>query len=430
VECAAPAVGDDDGDAGSFAALGLSAGVVRALDSAGITSPFPIQARTIRHAMAGRDICGKAPTGSGKTLAFGLPLIELTARSRPRKPGALVLVPTRELAAQVARTLAPIARTRGLRVAAIFGGVSVRRHSVELQRGVDIVVATPGRLNDLLDRGDLDLGDVRVAVLDEADQMADMGFLPQVEHILRQVPGPFQVLLFSATLDGDVDRLIRRYQHDPVSVEVETDAEQEAARSFRFVAVEDSEKAQVAAAIVSGPGRSLLFVRTQRAADRLGRQLDQLGVRAGVLHGGISQPGRERVLRDFAAGSRPVVVATNVAARGLHVDGVDTVVHYDPPDDDKAFVHRSGRTARAGASGLVVTLVLWHQVRDVDALRARAGLREAIVGMDSSDPRLRDLAAWEPPLDAEAPTPAPAPEVTHQRRSWAPGRPRRSFARR
>lgn len=428
MERAAPAVCDDDGDTGSFAALGLSAGVVRALDAAGITSPFPIQARTIRHAMAGRDICGKAPTGSGKTLAFGLPLIELTTRSRPRKPGALVLVPTRELAAQVARTLAPIGRTRGLRVAAIFGGVSVRRHSAELQRGVDIVVATPGRLNDLLDRRDLDLDDVRVAVLDEADQMADMGFLPQVEHILRQVPGPFQVLLFSATLDGDVDRLIRRYQHDPVSVEVETDAEQEAARSFRFVAVEDSQKAHVAAAIVAGPGRSLLFVRTQRAADRLGRQLDQLGVRAGVLHGGISQPGRERVLRDFAAGSRPVVVATNVAARGLHVDGVDTVVHYDPPDDDKAFVHRSGRTARAGASGLVVTLVLWHQVRDVDALRARAGLREPIVGMDAGDPRLRDLAAWEPPLDAEAPAPVSA--VTHQRRSWTPGRPRRSFARR
>jgi superfamily II DNA/RNA helicase len=404
---------------------------VRALASAGISEPFPIQQQTIGEALAGRDVCGKAPTGSGKTLAFGLPMVERVQRSRPGRPAAIVLVPTRELAAQVARTLAPIARAKGLRIAAIFGGVPISRHVEELRRGLDIAVATPGRLNDLLERGDVALGDVSMAVIDEADQMADMGFLPQVEAILRHIPGTPQVLLFSATLDGEVDRLVRRYQHDPALVAVEADPEDAGKAVHRFIAVEDHEKPAVAASIAAGPGRSLLFVRTQRAADRLGRQLERLGVRAGILHGGISQPGRERVLREFSNGSRPVVVATNVAARGLHVDGIETVIHYDPPDDDKAFLHRSGRTARAGASGLVVTLVLWHQLKEVDGLRARSGLRETIVGMDAADPRLRDLTAWEPPLDAERPATALATPA--RRDAWTAGgrgRARRGFGRR
>ncbi|MGD9935006.1 MAG: DEAD/DEAH box helicase [Dehalococcoidia bacterium] len=378
-----------------------------ALKAAGITSPFPIQTLTIGPALEGRDICGKAPTGSGKTLAFGLPMIERTRRATPRRPRALVLVPTRELANQAAESLAPIARMRGLKVAPIYGGVPIRRHGEWLRMGIDIVIATPGRLNDLIERGEVSLADVGTVVVDEADQMADMGFMPQVRFALDQVTGPHQTMLFSATLDGEVDKLVRRYQNDPVTLEVEINADQIEAVSQRFIAVQDHEKVAVAADIVAGPERSLLFVRTQRGADRLGQQLERLGLRAGVLHGGISQGQRERTLRAFAQGHAPVLVATNVAARGLHVDDVNIVIHYDPPEEDKVFVHRSGRTARAGASGVVVTLVLWDQLRDVDALRARAGLRETIVGMSPGDPRLADLASWEPPLeDIVAPPPA------------------------
>lgn len=325
-----------------------------------------------------------------------------------------MLVPTRELANQAAESLAPIARMRGLKVAPIYGGVPIRRHAEWLRMGIDIVIATPGRLNDLIERGEVSLADVATVVVDEADQMADMGFMPQVRFALDQVTGPHQTMLFSATLDGEVDKLVRRYQNDPITLEVEINADQIEAVSQRFIAVQDHEKVAVAADIVAGPERSLLFVRTQRGADRLGQQLERLGIRAGVLHGGISQGQRERTLRAFAQGHAPVLVATNVAARGLHVDDVNIVVHYDPPEEDKVFVHRSGRTARAGASGVVVTLVLWDQLRDVDSLRARAGIRETIVGMSPGDPRLADLAAWEPPLEDVVP-PAPA-SVSFQRR--------------
>lgn len=383
----------------SFASIGIAPDLVATLAKAGIASPFPVQAATIPDVLAGRDVSGKARTGSGKTLAFGLPLIMRTRRAEPRRPRAVVLVPTRELASQVVDNLSPLAATRGLRIAAIVGGVSLPGQRQRLRGGVDIVVATPGRLNDLLEREDASMADVEIAVLDEADQMADLGFLPQVRRILDRIGRSHQTLLFSATLDGEVDALVRRYQHEPVRHEVPTPEEEETAMLHRFVGVEEAHRVAVTARIAAGPERTLLFVRTQRGADRLARQLDGAGVRAGVIHGGLSQPRRERALADFARGRVPVLVATNIAARGIHVDGVDTVVHHDPPEDAKTYLHRSGRTARAGASGLVVTLVGPEQRRDVDLLRRQAGVREAIVPMTPDDGRLDALADWAPPLE-------------------------------
>ncbi|HEX6032336.1 MAG TPA: DEAD/DEAH box helicase, partial [Tepidiformaceae bacterium] len=382
-----------------FARLGLSRDLVDALKKMGINEPFPVQELTIPDALAGRDVCGKARTGSGKTLAFGLPLLELTPRSAPRRPHSLILAPTRELANQIAENLISLGRTRGTRVATIYGGASMNRQVMQLRAGADIVVATPGRLYDLLDRGALTVADVRIVVIDEADQMADFGFLPQVERILDQIEGRHQTLLFSATLSGDVDRLIRRYQHDPVFHEVATEPEEVPTMQHRFIAVANEHKVPVAASIASGPNRTLFFVRTQRGADRLSRLLGREGIEAGILHGGISQPRRERALKAFADGRLPVLVATNIAARGIHVDGVDIVVHFDPPEDSKTYLHRSGRTARAGASGVVVTLVQPEQHRDVDILRREAGLRQAIVPMEAGDVRLADLEGWQPPME-------------------------------
>ena len=392
----------------TFAELGISKDVVALLTKAGITTPFPIQELTIPDALAGRDICGKARTGSGKTLAFGLPMLERTTTSRPKHPKALVLVPTRELANQIVDVLAPLCGARKLWIGTIFGGASMYRQVEMLRAGLDIVVATPGRLNDLLDRGHVILDETTMVVLDEADQMADMGFMPQVERILEQVEGEHQTLLFSATLDGDVDKLVRRYQKEPIFQEVEADPEEEETMSHRFIGVQEAEKVAVAASIAAGPERTLMFVRTQRGADRLALQLDKEGVRAEALHGGLSQPKRERVLRSFANGSAPVLVATNLAARGLHVDDVNIVVHFDPPEEHKTYIHRSGRTARAGAAGVVVTLVTPAQTRDMDVLRRTAGLRETIVPMNATDPRLADLTAWEPPLEDHSAKPVRA----------------------
>ncbi|MEX0782807.1 MAG: DEAD/DEAH box helicase [Dehalococcoidia bacterium] len=391
----------------AFSELGLSGDIAAVLSKQGITEPFPIQALTIPDALAGRDICGKARTGSGKTLAFGLPTVELTPRCGPRAPHAIILAPTRELANQIATNLRPFANLRGLRVAAIFGGASMYRQTSELRSGVDILVATPGRLNDLLERGELSVAKAGIVVVDEADQMADFGFLPQVERILDRIEGKHQTMLFSATLSGDVDRLIKRYQHDPVYHEVAIDPDEEVTMQHRFIGVADAEKVQLAANLASGPGRTLLFTRTQRGADRLARLLDREGVAAGVLHGGVSQPRRERALKAFSDGRSPVLVATNIAARGIHVDNVETVVHFDLPEDAKTYLHRSGRTARAGASGLVVTLVQDSQQQDARVLRRDAGVREAIVPMKPDDVRLRDLLAWEPPLEEHAPVRQP-----------------------
>src|SRR5487761_2577650 len=309
----------------SFFSLGVSPKLCAALGRAGIKEPFPVQVLTIPDALAGRDVCGKARTGSGKTLAFGLPLIERTARTQPPQPQSIVLVPTRELASQVVAALAPLAAYLNVRVTAVYGGVSLNRQSQILRAGVDIVVATPGRLNDLLQRGDASMAAVRMVVLDEADQMADLGFMPQVERILGQIPGEHQTLLFSATLDGAVDQLVKRHQKDPVFHEFVSTEDDEVTMTHRFIGVADEEKVGVAADIAAGPGRTLMFVSTQRGAERLVRQLDVKGVAAGVIHGGLSQPKRERALHAFASGQNSVLVATNVAARGIHVDGVDIV---------------------------------------------------------------------------------------------------------
>jgi len=380
----------------TFATLGLSPDVVRALTAAGITDPFPIQALTIADGLAGRDVCGKAKTGSGKTLAFGLPMIQRTEKAAPCRPRALVLVPTRELALQVSDALAPIAAARDRTVGVLYGGAAVERQISALQAGLDIAVATPGRLIDLLDRGALKLSDVDFVVIDEADRMADMGFLPQVEWVLRKLDHPAQTLLFSATLDGDVRYLIRHYLHDPVHHEVVSTQATVEEMEHRFLAVHQMDKVKVTAAIARGANRTLVFVRTKRGADRLVLQLRREGVQAHAIHGDLRQSLREKALKDFAAGTQQVLVATDVAARGIHVDAIDVVVHYDPPEDQKGYLHRSGRTARAGVAGVVATLVLWDQMLHVERLQKRLGVHQPIVEVFSNDTRLADLAAWDP----------------------------------
>jgi superfamily II DNA/RNA helicase len=346
------------------------------LAARGITTPRPVQARTLPDALAGRDVLGRAETGSGKTLAFGLPLLLRTAagsdQRRPRQPRGLVLVPTRELADQVHGELQPLAAVLGLRLLAVYGGVSIGRHVERLRRGTDIVVATPGRLQDLLSQGACSLEAVAIAVVDEADHMADMGFLPAVTSLLDRVPPGGQRLLFSATLDGQVDTLVRRYLSDPARHQVGPTAVAASQMDHQIRSVQASDKVAVAAELAGGPGRTLVFVRTKHRAARLARQLAHAGVRAGALHGNLAQPARARALAAFAAGTVPVLVATDIAARGLHVDGVDLVVHFDPPTEPKAYLHRSGRTARAGAAGTVVTLVLPEQTTAVATLHRRA----------------------------------------------------------
>ncbi|MDP9070060.1 MAG: DEAD/DEAH box helicase [Actinomycetota bacterium] len=387
-------------------ALGVSPDLVAALAAKGITEAFPIQALTIPDALAGRDVCGKAKTGSGKTLAFGLPLLERTEKAEPRRPHSLVLVPTRELASQVHEVLAPLGRVRGRRVVAVYGGASMEAQIKALRRGADIVIATPGRLIDLTERGELSVEAIRHIVLDEADRMADMGFLPQVEWFLRRIRGEHQTMLFSATLDGDVDHLVRRHLRDPVRHEVESLSPTVDEMQHRFLKVHQMDKAKVAAAIARNRARTLVFVRTKRGADRLAQQLAKEGLNVGAIHGDLGQGQRERALRQFSEGKLPVLVATDVAARGIHVDAIDVVVHYDPPEDAKAYLHRSGRTARAGEAGVVCTLVLWDQQLDVERIQKRIGVRQPLVEVFSNDARLADLSAWDPATEA---VPADAP---------------------
>lgn len=397
----------EEASASSFGALGVAADLVQVLRTIGITEPTPVQQRVIPDMLAGRDVCGQAQTGSGKTLAFGLPLVERTASARPRRPHALVVVPTRELANQIAEALSPFAAARGLWLTAIYGGVSMLRQIQALHAGVDLVIATPGRLNDLLEREELSLADVSTVVLDEADQMADMGFLPQVERILRHIGPRTQVALFSATLDGEAGTLVRRYQHQPVRHAIAASEAPAETLEHRFIGVATEDKLAVSAQICGAAQRVLVFVRTAHGADRIARQLARAGLRVAALHGRMAQGRRERTLAEFASGQVPVLVATNVAARGLHVEGVDIVVHYDPPEDPKTYLHRSGRTARAGEAGLAVTLVLPEQARDVARLQREAGLDIRVVPMTERDPRLLDLAGWNPPRGSTAPGMAP-----------------------
>jgi superfamily II DNA/RNA helicase len=329
-------------------------------------------------------------------LAFGLPLIERTGKAAPGAPTSLVLVPTRELAVQVHENLVELGRVRDVRVAVVYGGQSLERQTRQLKDGVEIVVATPGRLIDLLDRKAVSLEAIGIVVLDEADRMADMGFLPQVEWVLRHVGGPHQTLLFSATLDGAVDVLVKRYQRDPVHHEVESRSITVEEMEHRFIKVHEMDKVKVAATISRSATRTMVFTRTKRTADRLVSSLTSEGVRAAAIHGDLPQKLRERALADFMEGKLGVLVATDVAARGLHIDDVDIVIHYDPPSDHKAYLHRSGRTARAGESGLVVTLVLWNEELEVKRMLPRIGVQQPLVEMFSNDPRLADLTAWDP----------------------------------
>src|SRR5690606_19066250 len=326
-----------------FAALGVPSELVEALHERGIDQPFPIQALTIADALAGRDVCGKAKTGSGKTLAFGLPVLATIPKAKPTRPTALALVPTRELAVQVCDELAPLGAQVDRQVVAIYGGARIEAQRRDLEKGADLVVATPGRMIDLLQQGDVSINDVGVVVIDEADRMADMGFLPQVEWILRQIGGQHQTLLFSATLDGVVDSLIKRYQRDPVMHEVQSTSVTVEQMVHHFLMVHQLDKVKVAAKMAQGAKRTIMFTRTKFGADRLARDLGKEGVRAAAIHGDLRQKHREKSLADFAAGKLPVLVATDVAARGIHIDDVDTVVHYDPPQDHKTYLHRSGR---------------------------------------------------------------------------------------
>ncbi|HLT69111.1 MAG TPA: DEAD/DEAH box helicase [Acidimicrobiales bacterium] len=386
----------------TFSALGVSSDLVAVLDEAGLTTAFPVQRLCIPDALAGRDVCGKAKTGSGKTLAFGIPLIERVKPASAKRPTGLVLVPTRELAIQVADVLKMLAEARSLRLVAVYGGAQMSKQISALEKGVEIVVATPGRLIDLIDRGVADLSDIGVVVIDEADRMADMGFMPQVEWVLRHIEGTHQTLLFSATLDGGIQGLVDRYQRDPVFHEVGSPTHTVDKMAHRFLLVHEMDKHRVAAAIARSASRCLVFTNTKRAADKLARQLEGEGVDAKAIHGDLRQEVRERALKRFANGKLRALVATDVAARGLDIDELDVVIQADPAPDPKTYLHRAGRTARAGATGLAVTLVLWNEELDVRRLKRRLGLDEPIVEMFSNDKRLADLASWNPAAEGAA----------------------------
>ncbi len=379
-----------------FRVLGVATDLATSLQERGIHTPFPIQALTIPDALAGRDVCGKAKTGSGKTLAFGLPLVENLSHAERRRVRGLVLVPTRELAVQVAKELRPLARVRGLELAPVYGGAAMEAQIKQIKAGLDIIVATPGRLIDLIDRQVVSVAKLEVVVVDEADRMADMGFLPQVEWILRHVDSRHQTLLFSATLDGAVDGLVRRYQTNPVRHEVQSRQVTVDEMQHRFVAVHEMDKVKVAAAIIRASNRTLVFSATRHGCDRLSRKLKAEDVRAEPIHGDLRQKARERSLARFSSGDIQALVATDVAARGLHIDDVDVVIHYDPPPDHKTYLHRSGRTARAGESGMAVTLSLWNEELEVKRLQRRLALDVPIVEMFSNDGRLDALDRWDP----------------------------------
>jgi superfamily II DNA/RNA helicase len=389
-------------DAG-FGTIGVSPDLCTALTEQGIAEPFPIQALVMPAALAGRDICGKAKTGSGKTLAFGIAAIERTKPANPRHPRALVLVPTRELAVQVAGVLSSLSGVRNLTVVTVYGGDSTRKQAAALGRKGDIVVATPGRLIDFLKRGEIYLDEVEMVVLDEADRMADMGFTPQVTWILRHLGDAHpQTMLFSATLDGDVDHIVKKYLVDAVHYEVESDQPTVDLMEHRFLKVHQMDKVNVAASIINGADRCLVFVRTKRGADRVAADLRREGVKVGVIHGDLPQKNRSRAMADFGSGAIHALVATDVAARGLDVKGVDVVIHYDPAEDHKAYLHRSGRTARAGKTGVAVSLVLWDQEREAEILQKRLGISQPMVEVFSNDDRLKDLAGWDPAVEAAA----------------------------
>ncbi|WP_344609994.1 DEAD/DEAH box helicase, partial [Streptomyces glaucus] len=424
-----PAVAD-------FAGLDMPAELLDTLTAQGVTTPFPIQAATLPNSLAGRDVLGRGRTGSGKTLAFGLALLARTAglRAAPKAPLALVLVPTRELAQQVTDALTPYAAAVNLRLATVVGGLSLTKQADALRRGAEVVVASPGRLNDLVERGDCVLDGVRITVLDEADQMTDMGFLPQITKLIRQVRPDGQRLLFSATLDRNIDRLVQQFLTDPVVHSVDPSAGAVTTMEHHVFHVQDeTEKKAVTTRIAARDGRVILFLDTKRSADRLAKRLLAVGVRAAALHGGRSQPQRNRTLEQFRNGQVTALVATNVAARGIHIDDLDLVVNVDPPADHKDYLHRGGRTARAGGSGSVVTLVLPDQKRDVTRLMSDAGVRPRTARIMSSDAELATITGAREPsgvaVTLEVPRPA-TPTAPRPARGTGTGSGRRSGRRR
>ncbi|WP_375429810.1 DEAD/DEAH box helicase [uncultured Friedmanniella sp.] len=406
---------------GDFAGLGLPPALVSALTAGGITSPFPIQTATIPDALKGRDVLGRGQTGSGKTLAFGLPMVTRLSGGTSTQPRGLVLVPTRELAMQVTDVLTPLARTAGLSTVLIAGGMSYTPQLRAFQRGVDIVVATPGRLIDLMDQNAVDLTRVEVVVLDEADHMADLGFMPAVTQILDTVPAGGQRMLFSATLDGAIDRLVRRYLSNPVTHEVDSSQASVTTMAHHLVYVAPHDKATLTAEIAGRGGRTVVFVRTQRGADRVAEQLRDAGVMAGALHGGLTQGARTRILSVFKEGDLPVLVATDVAARGIHVDEVGLVLQVDPPAGPKEYLHRAGRTARAGGTGVVVTLALPHQRREMTRLTSQAGVKpESLTGQPGD-------AAVATITGARQPSGVPVSSVDYERLIAPPRSNRKPF---
>ncbi|MEV6673071.1 DEAD/DEAH box helicase [Streptomyces sp. NPDC051162] len=413
----------------SFADLDMPNGLLATLTREGVTEPFPIQAATLPNSLSGRDVLGRGRTGSGKTLAFGLALLARTAgrRAEPGRPLALVLVPTRELAQQVTDSLSPYATAVNLRIATVVGGMSIGRQAQTLARGAEVLVATPGRLADLIQRGDCKLGDVRITVLDEADQMADMGFLPQVTKLLDQVDPDGQRMLFSATLDRNVDRLVRRFLSDPVTHSVDASVGAVSTMEHHLLFVTDADKKDAVTRIAAREGRVIMFVDTKRGADRLVKKLLSEGVRAGALHGGKSQPQRNRTLELFRTDQVTALIATNVAARGIHIDGLDLVVNIDPPMDHKDYLHRGGRTARAGESGTVVTLVLPEQRREMTRMMATAKITPNVVKTHPRDPELeRITGAREPSGVAVVIAPPAAAQPQGQQGAKKPSRSRGS----
>ncbi|MER6061969.1 DEAD/DEAH box helicase [Streptomyces sp. NPDC001792] len=391
----------------TFADLGLPEGVVRKLAQNGVTTPFPIQAATIPDALDGKDILGRGRTGSGKTLSFGLPTLAQLAggRTQKHKPRAVILTPTRELAMQVADALQPYGDVLGLKMKVVCGGTSMGNQIYALERGVDILVATPGRLRDIINRGACSLEDVQIAVLDEADQMSDLGFLPEVTELLDQVPAGGQRMLFSATMENEIQTLVDRYLNSPVSHEVDAAQGAVTTMSHHILIVKPKDKAPVTAAIASRKGRTIIFVRTQLGADRVAEQLREAGVKADALHGGMTQGARTRTLADFKDGYVNVLVATDVAARGIHVDGIDLVLNVDPAGDHKDYLHRAGRTARAGRTGTVVSLSLPHQRRQIFRLMEDAGVdaaRHIIQGGAAFDPEVAEITGARSMTEVQA----------------------------
>ncbi|MGW6531989.1 DEAD/DEAH box helicase [Streptomyces venezuelae] len=392
----------------TFADLGLPEGVVRKLAQNGVTTPFPIQAATIPDALAGKDILGRGRTGSGKTLSFGLPMLATLAaegRTEKKKPRGVILTPTRELAMQVADALQPYGDVLGLKMKVVCGGTSMGNQIYALERGVDILVATPGRLRDIINRGACSLENTQIAVLDEADQMSDLGFLPEVTELLDQVPSGGQRMLFSATMENEISTLVKRYLTNPVTHEVDSAQGNVTTMTHHILIVKPRDKAPVTAAIAARKGRTIIFVRTQLGADRIAEQLCDSGVKADALHGGMTQGARTRVLEDFKKGYVNALVATDVAARGIHVDGIDLVLNVDPAGDHKDYLHRSGRTARAGRSGTVVSLSLPHQRRQIFRLMEDAGVdasRHIINGGGTFDPEVAEITGARSMTEVQA----------------------------